>query len=287
MTDIPAEAAKISRKIKNADTNDWVENYARIGLVSKGIVYCITGTLATMAAFNIAGGQASGKEKIFEFIYKQPYGRIMLSMIAIGLAGYVLWRFIQAIKDPDQKGTNPRGIADRIGYASSGIVYAIAAYYAGKMVTIGLIQDSSNEKELVIEKILHLPFGQWIVGGIALGFIGKGVYQVYRALTGKYKKYIKSHKLDNLSKAIYKRSGLFGYISRGIVFFILGYFFIKAAIESNPEQVEGTEGAFNFLEGSFLGAWLMGAVALGLLGYGVFMIIKGRYSKIEPSLYNN
>jgi len=58
---------------------------------------------------------------------------------------------------------------------------------------------------------------------------------------------------------------------------IIGYFFFRAAKDFNPDQAQGTEAALSFLQSGSYGSYLLGAVALGLIGYGLFMFVKGRY----------
>lgn len=86
--------------------------------------------------------------------------------------------------------------------------------------------------------------------------------------------------MDPRIKDTYNKLGRLGYLSRGVVFGIIGYFFFIAGIQANPGAAKGTEGVFHFLNQSG-GPWLMGIIALGLLGYGVFMFVKAKYKKIR------
>ena len=77
------------------------------------------------------------------------------------------------------------------------------------------------------------------------------------------------------------RAGKFGYMARGVVWLLIGYLFLKAAKNANPEEAGGTGSAFQFLEEASYGSFLLGAVALGLLCYGVFMFMRARYQPIS------
>jgi predicted transporter len=81
-------------------------------------------------------------------------------------------------------------------------------------------------------------------------------------------------------KDLFKKAAVIGYIARGIVLIIIGYFLFHAALISNPEEAQGTGAAFDFLENKF-GSLMMGIVALGLVGYGVFTLVKAKYQKID------
>src|SRR5690606_3019306 len=74
-----------------------------------------------------------------------------------------------------------------------------------------------------------------------------------------------------------KNSAYVGMASRGILFLIMGYFALHAAFTSNPSDIKTTRDAFSFLEDSSYGAWLLGIVAAGLVGYSIYMFMMARY----------
>jgi hypothetical protein len=69
--------------------------------------------------------------------------------------------------------------------------------------------------------------------------------------------------------------------ARGVVFGIIGAFLILAAWRYNATEARGLEGALETLRRQPLGQWLLAAVALGLVAYGVFQFVKARYRLIE------
>jgi Domain of Unknown Function (DUF1206) len=104
----------------------WIVPLARFGYAAKGAVYIIIGALAAMAAFN-RGGRTTDPQGAFEEILSQPYGQILLGVIAVGLAGYALWCFIQAFKDTENKDSGAKGILIRCGYGVVGLIHASLA----------------------------------------------------------------------------------------------------------------------------------------------------------------
>lgn len=270
------------------DKDKAAMKFARFGMFAKGTVYVILGVLTAMAAFNVGGGQTTGKSGALEFIYGQPFGKFLLALVAIGLLGYVVWRWIQAFKDPEgdaSENDSKRGIK-RVGYFISGLVYGFIAFEAGRMVFSGGSSGGggNSQKQSLVAQVLEWPAGQWIIGLIAVAFFGKAIYQFYRALSGKFAKKIQDSELDMKVKKTLRKAGMAGYIARGIVIGIIGYFFLQAALQSNPEQVEGTKGAFQFISSMTAGPWLLGVVAIGLACYGVFMFVKARYQVMPGSI---
>jgi hypothetical protein len=254
----------------------WFEKFFRFGLICKGIVYCITGILATLAAIGFGGSKAS-KSEIFKMIYEQPFGLILISIIAFGLFGYALLRFFQCFRDTEHKGKNAKGLASRIGYGISGGIYFGLGLYATKLAITGS-GGSGESRQFMVSKVLGISGGEWIIGIIGLIIIGSGVHQIYRGISGKFMKKIELMRMD-FSDAM-KKAGIIGYISRGVMLLVIGYLLWHAGITSNPNDAKGTDGAFAFLENTF-GSVLMMTIAIGLVGYGIFMFVKAKYQRIN------
>jgi hypothetical protein len=257
---------------------NWFEKFARFGLVCKGIVYCLMGILSVLAAFGLSR-EKGDKAEAFKVIYEQPFGKLVLVAIGAGLLGYVMLRIFQAFKDIDNKGKDMKGIADRIGYALSAFLYLGMGMYAFRLAFAGTVGGGGHARQFLVSKVLGYPGGQFLIGAAALVVIGMGVYQVYRGISGKFMKRIRL--LHSNMKDYFKKAGTVGYISRGIVLGIIGYFLLHAALRADPGEAKGTGAAFDFLQNTF-GSFLMAVVALGLVAYGIFTFVKARYQKIDP-----
>ena len=76
------------------------------------------------------------------------------------------------------------------------------------------------------------------------------------------------------------RAGQVGLAARGVVFGIIGYFLMQAAYHSKAGEARGLSGALRALEQQPSGRWILGVVAIGLMAYGLFMLMLGRYRRI-------
>lgn len=257
----------------------WFEKLARLGLVSKGIVYFLMGTLSVLAAMGLSN-ENGDKAEAFKLIYEQPYGRVILIAIALGLLGYVMLRFFQAFKNTENKANDFKGILDRIGFGMSALLYLAIGVYAIRLVFEGAKSSDgeSDSRQFIVSKIFEYPGGEYVVGIASIIVIGMGIYQFIRGVTGKFMKKVNLYKSE--MKDAFKTAGTVGYISRGIVLTIIGYFLFHAAWLSNPDEAKGTGAAFDFLQNNF-GSVLMALVAVGLAGYGVFCVVKAKYQRID------
>jgi hypothetical protein len=264
-----------------ASTATWYVRAARFGLSAKGIVYCISGFIAVLVALDLAGQSTkdAGKKQIFRQVAEAPMGKFLLIILVLGLACYTLWRWLQAFKDTDHKGKDGPGLAKRLSYLSSGFIYASVTVYAAK-VLIGNSGSNGDARQNLVSTLLDQPYGRWLVGIVAAIMIGTGLYQIYRAISGKYKKYVRDALAKDVAPWIIT-AGVAGYIARGVVWLIIGWLFIKAAMHANPREVGGTDRVFSWLRDSAYGSWLLGAVAAGLVCYGLFMFLRARYQHIN------
>ena len=257
----------------------WVERLARLGYLAKGIVYAIVGVLAVQAAFG-AGGQTTDTKGALSAIAAQPFGKFLLALLTVGLIGYVVWRFVQAVQDPEHKGDDAKGWATRLGYAVSSLIYASLAFTA-----IGLIRGSGgggggNSEQDWTARLLAQPFGQWLVGLVGAFVIGLGFYQLYQAYKAKFRKQMKLQEMSPTEETWATRIGRFGLGARGVVFCIIGFFLLQAARQSDASEVRGLDGVLQSLAQQPYGPWLLGIVALGLLAYGIHMAVQARYIRI-------
>lgn len=265
----------ITGAIADQPKEKWFEKFFRFGLICKGVVYCLMGLLTVLASIGLSREKGSKTEAI-KMIHEQPFGQVLLIIIAIGLLGYVALRVFQSFKDIDNKGNSARGLITRAGYAISAIMYAALGVYAIKIVLNG--NSSGDSRELLISKVLALPAGKWIIGISAIIILGSGIQQIHKGFSGKFMKRIS---ISNTKfHDLFKKAGTVGYIARGIVLSIIGYFFLHAVFVSGSKEAFGTDDALNLLERN-LGRLLMAVVAAGLAAYGIFMFVKAKYQKID------
>lgn len=264
---------------RQAASNPWVERLARLGFAAKGIVYITIGALATRAALG-SGGATTDTRGAIETIGQQPFGRVLLGVLSIGLLGHALWRFVEAAVDPERRGTDAKGLAKRLGYAGIGVLYVGLALTAVQLMR-GSGGADGNATADWTARLMGQPFGRWLVALIGLGVIGIGLYQFYQSYTAKFKEKLKLGEMSSTEQEWTIRSGRFGLAARGVVFGIIGGFLVQAALQSSAENVQGLGGALQALAAQRpLGPWLLGIVAVGLIAYGIYTLISARYRRI-------
>jgi hypothetical protein len=242
---------------------------ARLGYAAKGIVYLLVGYLAARAAF-AAGSPTGATGALREMLHDG--GRWLVLLVGIGLLAHVVWRLVQATLDPEcPHGGHRFGL--RLFYLLSGLVYGSIALSAFDLFR-GRDGGEEGEKHLAAV-LLSQPFGPWLVGAVGLGVIGYGIHELLQAFRGDVAKRLGIR--DPQQHRIVLAIGRLGTAARGVVLAIVGAFFIDAARHYDPNEAGGTEDALRWLGQG----WLLGAVALGLMAYGVLQLAKARYRRFD------
>lgn len=258
---------------EQAAQSPWVGRAARAGHVAKGVLYVVVALLALQIPLGL-GGKATDRQGALRTIAQQPAGEVMLFVLAAGLIGYAVWRFVQAFLDRDREGTGLKGIAKRASYLARGLLYAGLALIALGLV-IGWGSSGGNEQEETA-RVFELPAGRWLVAAVGAGFLGAGLYNGYRSLTGKFRKHLREHQLGKAARGWTIVVGVFGHAARGVVFGLVGIFLLRAAWQYDAEEAIGLDGALRKVAQAEYGDVLLGVVAAGLLAYGLFCFVQAR-----------
>ncbi|MBV9173925.1 MAG: DUF1206 domain-containing protein [Chloroflexi bacterium] len=273
-------AARSGRHVAQRE-QQWLIPLGRAGFAANGVVYLLVGVLAAQAALGV-GGDTTDTGGVLGHIVEAPFGRVLLGITAVGLVGYALWRFLQAVLDTEHKGSEPKGLAARIGFG-----VAAASYAALSMSAIGMAlgtRGQPDQEQATQDRTAWLmshPLGPWLVVAAGAIVVGVGVAQFVIAYRASFADKLVA--VRETQQRLVGVSGRIGYTARGFVFLVIGLFLVLAGIQTSPDQARGLGGVLAVLAAEPLGPWLLGVVALGLAAYGVFMLLAARYRRMVLS----
>ncbi|WP_310393674.1 DUF1206 domain-containing protein [Hymenobacter sp.] len=252
-----------------------IKTLARLGFAAIGVVYLLMGVLALLAATGQRQGARADKEEAVQRLQDVPGGSLLLGLVAFGLLGYIVWRFTQAIRDTESKGSGAKGVGTRLFYVASGLFYSGLALYAGRLALSGRAQKGGDTSQSLTAQVLGWPGGNWLILLVGLVIIGIGVSQVYRAYAGQFQKDVNASRLPAGQQQVVYRTGQVGFTARAVVLGLIGYFFVQAGRQSRAGAVGSTDEAFDLL--AAMGPVALGVVAAGLVAYGLFMLVQAKY----------
>jgi len=273
-----------AKKGEAAGAASWIETLARIGYASRGVLYIIIGALALALAMG-SGGATTGSRGALQTIADQPLGTAALIVIALGLAGYAVWRLTEAFANPQHLGGDPKGIVRRIGYAVRAVIYGALAVVAVRIAMGDSSGSSSGETSAqpaeLTARLMELPFGRWLLGLAGAIVIAYGVHRIIQAWRADIGKQIRVAEMSRDTSRSIIHVSRFGIGARGVVLVMIGWFLVLAAVQYDPTEAGGVAEALNTLARQSHGPWLLGIVALGLVAFGVHSLLQARYRRID------
>jgi len=275
---------KIEQTVEKAEeivSHPYIKTLAQFGFYTKGFLFIVIGILAIMVAIGERGGQLADPTGALSRIAQASYGKVILIIFIAGAFGHGAWNVLRGVADVDNAGNNLQGISKRIIAVSVGIFYFFLAWTAWSIVfTANVAVENGTLQKTFTAILLALPFGAILVAGIGLAVIGAGINECYSGITGKFQENFKQYKLEGNSRTVITVLGFLSFLTRALIFGLMGWFFISAAIASNPNEAVGIDGALRHLAQSYYGQILLFVASAGLICHGVLSLYEAKYRRI-------
>ena len=263
--------------MSTAATHHPLETAGRIGYAFKGGLYVLLGALAVDTA--LSGGATEGRRGALQVVAESTFGGVLLTVLALGLAAYAVWRLAMAALDPEREGTDAKGLLTRAGFVISGLSYATLAVAAYQILQSG--GGSGGSASEGAQTALSLPGGRFVLALVALAVAAFGAYEIVRARRGDFMEKLALSGEAARQRETVRRVGQAGLVARGVVYGVIGVALGVAAAQADPSEAVGLDGALTTLRDQPYGALLLGAVGLGLAAYGLYCGINARYRRFE------
>jgi len=277
-------AERAGREVASAGrdvaSSRWLRGLARAGLLARGANYLLVGSLAVQIALGSRGTQADTTGAL-RTVAGHPGGIVVLWLLAAGFAGLALWRFAETAYG--QAGPGGQAVPKRLVSLALGVVYGVTC---GVMVNfilgVGGGTSSDTESKSFTARLLAHSGGQVLVAGIgvaaAAAGVGMGIYGLHRM----FAKYLHTAQMSAVTSKVVEGLGVAGYVTRGAVFCVAGAFLIDAAVSFDPQEAQGLDGSLRKTAATPLGPWLLLAIALGLVVFGLYSWCEARWRMVEP-----
>jgi hypothetical protein len=254
----------------------WIKLLARLGMLCSAVLWILVGVLAFGVAIG-AGGETTDRTGALHEIAKQSWGGVLLVILAIGFAGYAVWRFTAAVLGRKIETNEELGWGKRLWHAARGVFYAFLCYTT-LAILLGSRSDSSEKEHT--EAVLDWSGGRWLVGLIGLVVVGWGIGSAYRGITRSFTDELHTERMTETARRWSTRAGVVGYLARAVVLSLIGVFLVRAALEYDPDEAVGLDGALQKLAHQTFGPVLLGIVAGGLVVYGLFYLVRAVYREV-------
>jgi hypothetical protein len=277
MPDAPALRA-VAADARQAAASPFYQYAARAGYVARGVLYLYMGYAALQMAQTAASRPADQKAGLI-VIAGLPLGRFILVVGIVAIVAYSAWGFIRAVYDPLHRGRDPQGIVTRLGFAWSGLSYLVLAFFAFGLLTNHAGSQADGMEQLAA-KLLAAPGGPLLTQLAGLIGVAAGLGQFYEAYRASFKKDQKRSRMSEAEKTVTDFLGRAGFLARGVVFALLGWFIFLAGSQHDSGKAAGFTGIFTFILAQPYGRPLLASVALGIIALGLHSVVLARYLRL-------
>lgn len=258
----------------------FAEVAARIGYGARGFVYVSVGALALLSVLDL-GGRLMGTQGVAFWLAQQPFGRVWLVALGLGLWAFVGWRILQSVFDADREGVSLRALLTRAGQGISGLFYGVLA--AGVFELLDEVGSNMAAEDVAENRekaaiLLALPFGDLllmtvaaVIAGVGVGNVLKGVRSDFADTLACSSKWCR--RLSRLARA--------GYVARGLAYMPLAVLIGLAGWHARAAEVTGMAGSFQALRDQPGGPVLLAICAAGLVAFGGFAFVEARFRRIR------
>jgi hypothetical protein len=252
----------------------------RAGFVARALTYGVVGGIAMALAVGAGSAPTTPNQQgALALIARAPLGRVAVAVAAAGLLAYALWKLGRAAFGRGPEGGGDSDPKDRIADAAGGIVY-LGFFAVAVRILLGSSGSDSSAPSRTAAGVLGWPGGSVIVAAAGAGLIAISLYQVYDACRGGFAQDSKLREMSPLERRTFMVLGHVGLVARALVFGLIGYFLLATAVDFNPRETVGLDGALARVHHEPFGPWLLGLVAAGLLVFAAYSLFEARYRRL-------
>ncbi|MHA7263106.1 DUF1206 domain-containing protein [Arthrobacter sp. TMN-37] len=275
MGEAKRQATKAAGAAEDVADSKGFQLAARAGYIAAGLLHLLIGIIALRIA---TGGSGNADQSgALQQLAAGPGGRILLWACFLGCIALALFQLSEVFFGAKRVSGNER-TKERLKSGGTAVVYAALAVAFGRYA-LGGSSDSGQSAQSTTASLMSHPAGAALLIAVGIGLLAAGGYFAYSGVTKRFAKNLSRLPSGEAGSAV-RTLGTVGYIAKGVALAVLGFLLILAAVRNNPEESTGLDGALKTLAGQPFGIWILGAVAVGLICYGLFLMVRSRYQRM-------
>jgi uncharacterized protein DUF1206 len=266
------DAMRTARRASDSPAAHFI---ARAGLTARGVIYILVGWVAVLVALGHSTREAD-QQGALHMLAGKSYGLVSLWLLAIGFAGYALWRLSETAFGVNGE---PPGAGPRLKSLARAVIYAGLSYLTFTVISGTDRSQAGRQRDITATAMQHTA-GRVLVGVVGLAIVACAIALIVEGARKKFLKYLQTGKMSPRTRRVVKLLGMTGTIARGLVFALVGALVIDAAVTHKAAESGGIDKALLTLRDAPLGEFLVLLAALGLVIFGVYGLCEARWRKV-------
>ena len=253
----------------------WVPRLVRLGYLAKGLIYLLIGILAASLALGLRGGKLTDPSEVLMTLLRQPFGRVLLAIIGVGILAYTAYYLFEAIADLRRRGGGVRGWLDRSLTMIKAGAYGVIGVQALQIVLFndrprGSTEDSARE-------VMRFPLGEVVLVLIGIGIAIYGISQLKLVWEGRADDDIDVPRVRREAAWILPL-GRIGTAARSIILILMGGSLLWSGLQERPSNADGYKEILATV--ASINPWLLAAMGVGLGCFGLYQLCHARFAKL-------
>lgn len=281
MTPLGGHGKSWSNPVRKSSSRFWLQWFGRAGYAGRGLFYIIVGACA-MAAALLARHNNISEPAILRYLLGHFWGVLVIALIGAAFAANAVWFCYIGLMRQERPRRYIPPWALHVGNLAMSLLFAVLAVIVGALL-FGWAPGRVHAIQQIAVMVMRLG---WI-GRAAAAFagavtIGAGLFQIYEAWAEDFRRQLDLHHLGRLvGKAIVLLARI-GWTARGTVIALIGMFLLIAAVKGNPRDAVGPAQSLRKLQYEPFGPVLLGIIAMGLMAFGLWMLIEAWLRRDDP-----
>jgi hypothetical protein len=167
------ETEQLARRVESSDAVEWL---ARLGLISRGVIWLVVGLLAVQLA--LGDNTEADKNGALRAIEDKPFGHLLLVVLILGFFGYAAWRLLEGAVGHRDQDEGLKRWTKRGASLFRGAVYLGLAISTLRFVANG---GGSDKTQPLTARVMSATGGRTLVFLVGTGIFVGGVAMAVRA----------------------------------------------------------------------------------------------------------
>ena len=164
-------------------------------------------------------------------------------------------------------------------------MYSLLAWSAISFATDEHAGRGAETEDAKVERftreLMDMSAGRWLVGAIGVCVVGVGIYFVVKGIRASFHDELEPRGVGPISLESIVALGRVGWVGRGVVMVLVGWFVTRAAVRFRPSDAHGFDGSLREVTELAIGPVIVGFVALALVVYGLFCVISAPRERLK------
>jgi hypothetical protein len=269
---------RAGRKARQIGDSTSLTVLARGGLIAYGLVHLLIGWLALHIAWGAGSGKSADTSGALTTLADQLFGKVLLWLVAVGLVALALWQVSETFWS-HRSAEGATRVRKQATSGAKAVVYAALGVSAA-LIALGSGSSSGQSQAKATTGVLAWPAGRVIVVVVGLIIIGVGGAAVVKGVKSSFLEEIDTSSMSPAARKGVARLGQVGYIVKGIALAVVGALLSYATLTFDRQKAQGLDGAMQAIGAQPFGKFLLTAVALGFVAFGIFAVLQSRYRRM-------